>query len=399
MSDYRRINSCDICSSTKLIKVFGMRNFPLTGIYTSRGKRLKNFDNEFLICKKCNHGQLRNQISPKYLYQETYSHRTSKSPLAVSINHDFYSKLKKIIKNKRFNCIFEIGCNDLFLAKKIKRHAKKIVGTDPIFGEKLRTVDSKISVVGGFINDSKLIKIVDKITKKNKIDLVVSSHTFEHVDTIKNSLKKVIEIVDEECLFVVETPSLDSILRNGHFDQIFHQHQHYVSERSIIELCNQLGLQFIEFKYNYQIWGGNVMYVFKKTKKKISNKKYSKQLQKINIKNVKFKFDDFKKNCKKKISYLKKQHKNIVAFGAAQMMPVLAYHSKSDFDFVKGLYDDNPNRIGKYLPYIKPVIQKTNGKIIKNSFVIITANEMCRPIIKRLSEINPLRIITWYSDF
>jgi len=253
--------------------------------------------------------------------------------------------------------------------------------------------------VGGFINDSKLIKIVDKITKKNKIDLVVSSHTFEHVDTIKNSLKKVIEIVDEECLFVVETPSLDSILRNGHFDQIFHQHQHYVSERSIIELCNQLGLQFIEFKYNYQIWGGNVMYVFKKTKKKISNKKYSKQLQKINIKNVKFKFDDFKKNCKKKISYLKKQHKNIVAFGAAQMMPVLAYHSKSDFDFVKGLYDDNPNRIGKYLPYIKPVIQKTNGKIIKNSFVIITANEMCRPIIKRLSEINPLRIITWYSDF
>ena len=399
MPSYLRIDSCDICSSKRLIKVFGMRNFPLTGIYTLKGKKLKNFNNEFLICKKCNHGQLRNQINPKYLYQETYSHRTSKSPLAVHINYDFYGKLKNIIKNKKFNCIFEIGCNDLFLAKKIKKHAKKIVGTDPIFKEKAKIIDKKISVVGGFINDKKLINTVHNMTKNNKIDLVISSHTFEHVDTIKESLKKVIEIVDEECLFVLETPSLDSIIRNGHFDQIFHQHQHYVSERSIIELCNQLGLQFVDFKYNYQIWGGNVMYVLKKTKKKFSNTRYLKQVQKIDIKNVRLKFNEFKKKCIKKISYLKKQHKNIIAFGAAQMMPVLAYHSKSDFDFVKALYDDNPNRVGKYLPYIKPKIERTNDKLIKKSFVIITANEMCRPIIKRLSKINPLRIITWYSDF
>ncbi len=399
MPDFNRIKGCDICSSKKLFKVFEMKNFPLTGIYISKKKKLRNFDNEFLICKKCNHGQLRNQISPKYLYQETYSHRTSKSALAVHINHDFYDKLKNIIKNRKFNCIFEIGCNDLFLAKKIKKHGKKIVGTDPIFGKKIKKIDSKISVVGGFINDKKLINIVDKITRKTKIDLVISSHTFEHVDTIKNSLKKVMEIVDDECLFVIETPSLNSIIRNGHFDQIFHQHQHYVSERSIIELCNQLGLQFIEFKYNYQIWGGNVMYVLKKTKKKISNKKNFKHLKKINIKNVRLKFDEFKKKCIKKISYLKNQHTNIIAFGAAQMMPVLAYHSKSDFNFIKGLYDDNPDRIGKYLPYIKPKIEKTNEKIIKKSFVIITANEMCRPIIKRLSKINPLRIVTWFSDF
>lgn len=376
-----------------------MKRFPLTGIYISKKQKLKNFDNEFLICEKCNHGQLRNQINPKYLYQETYTHRTSKSPLAVHINDDFYEKLKNIIKNKMFKCIFEIGCNDLLLAKRIKKHAKKIIGMDPIMPDKIKKIDDKISVIGGFINDNNLIDKVDKITKNNKIDLVISSHTFEHVDTIKSSIKKVVNIVDDECLFVIETPSLDSIIRNGHFDQIFHQHQHYVSEKSIIELCNQLGLQFIDFKYNYQIWGGNIMYIFKKTKKKISNKPYLKKLKKINIKEVQTQFSNFQKDCVRKIKYLNKQHKNIVAFGAAQMMPVLAYHSKSDFSFVKGLYDDNPNRIGRYLPYIKPKIEKTNEKNIKNSFVIITASEMYRPIIKRLSKINPLRIVTWYSDF
>ncbi len=399
MSDFITIKECDICSSDKLKKVFGMKRFPLTGIYLSKKQTLKNFNNDFLICEKCNHGQLRNQINPKFLYQETYSHRSSKSPLAVQINNDFYKKLKDIIKYKNFETILEIGCNDLLLAKKIKNHAKKIIGIDPIFKDKVKKIDNKISIIGGFINDDNLINKIEQITKKNKIDLVISSHTFEHTDSIKNSIKKVIKIVDDECLFVIETPSLDSIIRNGHFDQIFHQHQHYISESSIIELCNQLDLQFIEFKYNYQIWGGNVMYLFKKTKKNISNNKYLKKLKKINIKNTIVKFNEFQKHCVKKICYLKKQHKNIIAFGAAQMMPILAYHSKTNFSFVKALYDDNPDRIGKYLPYIKKKIEKTNDKIVKKSFVIITANEMCRPIIKRLSKINPLRIVTWHSDF
>ena len=399
MSDFITIKKCDICSSKKLKKVFGMIKFPLTGVYISKKQKLKNFDNEFLICKKCNHGQLRNQINPKFLYQETYSHRTSKSPLAVQINNDFYEKLKNKIKNNNFKCIFEIGCNDLLLAKKIKKHAKKIIGIDPIFKDGVKKIDNKISIIGGFINDDKLINKVNQITQKNKIDLVISSHTFEHVDSIKNSIKKVMKIVDDECLFVIETPSLDSIIRNGHFDQIFHQHQHYVSESSIIELCNQLDLQFIEFKYNYQIWGGNVMYFFKKTQKKVSNNKYLKKLKKINIEDVIVKFREFQKQCVEKINYLKKQHTSIVAFGAAQMMPVLAYHSKSNFSFVRSLYDDNPDRIGKRLPYIKKIIKKTNDKTIKKSFVIITANEMCRSIIKRLSKINPLRIVTWYNDF
>ena len=33
---------------------------------------------------------------------------------------------------------------------------------DPIFGNKVRKVDEKISVIGGFINDEKLIKTIDK---------------------------------------------------------------------------------------------------------------------------------------------------------------------------------------------------------------------------------------------
>ena len=103
------------------------------------------------------------------------------------------------------------------------------------------------------------------------------------------------------------------------------------------------------------------MYIFKKTKKKVNKKKLLKK-KIINIKNLKKEFFLFQKKCRDKISYLKKQHNEIVAFGAAQMMPILAYHSKTDFSFIDALFDDNPNRIGRYLPKIDWKIKKTNSK-------------------------------------
>ena len=89
---------------------------------------------------------------------------------------------------------------------------------DPIWGNNERNIDKKISIFGGFINDENLINKINKKTLKNKIDLVISSHTFEHTDN-KRSLQKILKIVDDKCLFIIETPSLDSIIRNGHFDQ------------------------------------------------------------------------------------------------------------------------------------------------------------------------------------
>lgn len=126
MSDFITIKECDICSSKKLKKIFGMIKFPLTGVYISKKQKLKNFDNEFLICKKCNHGQLRNQINPKFLYQETYSHRTSKSPLAVQINNDFYEKLKNKIKKKISNVFLKLVVMICCWQKKLKNMLKKL---------------------------------------------------------------------------------------------------------------------------------------------------------------------------------------------------------------------------------------------------------------------------------
>ena len=395
MKKFIRVKTCNICRKKKLKKIFDLKKFPLTGIYLKKKAKLNNFSNTFSICVNCGHGQLLNQINPKIMYKKTYSHRTSQSSIAVQMNKDFLNKLENEIKNKKFNCILEVGCNDLFLTKKLKKYSRNIIGTDPIWKKKLTKIDSKISVVGGFINEKETINNIKKLAK-NKIDLVVSSHTFEHVGNVSGAFKQISEIVTKDCLFIIETPSLDSIVRNEHFDQVFHQHLHYFSEASIKKLTEQMNCSLKKILYNYQIWGGNVMFIFSKKKIKsilnVQSKNYFK------IKQIKLKYIRFQRYCVNKIKYIKSQKNKIVGCGAAQMMPILSYHSKSNFDFLHKLFDDNPSRQNKFLPLINKKITKTNLKDLSNSFVLITANEASRNLMKRIIPYNPRRILTWYTD-
>ena len=393
---HKIINNCNFCNSKKLKLIFKMPNFPLTGIYLKTSKnRLKNYDNEFLICSNCNHGQLKKQINPKFLYNKTYTHRTSESKSASSSNNEFLNNITQITK-KKFNNILEIGCNDLHLTKKlVKISRQRVYGIDPIWKNK-KFNHKKIKITGGFVDNKNDFEILKKSINKAKIDLVVSSHTFEHVGNFFESVYKIKNIVDDGCLFIIETPSLDSIIRLNRFDQIFHQHLHYPSENSFLYLIKKMGCEYIGHKYNYRVWGGNITFWFKKSHKV---KKKIKFKNKINLRNVIKKFSDFKNSIPKKINFLKKQNKQISGFGAAQMLPILAYYGKTNFEFMEYLFDDDPRRQRKYLPLVAKKITKTKIKIIKNHFILITGLDSSRSIIKKLIELNPKGIFSIIDNF
>lgn len=120
---------------------------------------------------------------------------------------------------------------------------------------------------------------------------------------------------------------------------------------------------------------------------------------KINLKEVKKNFYNFKKNLPKKIGFLKNQNKQISGFGAAQMLPILAYYGKTNFEFMEYLFDDDPRRQQKFLPLVSKKITKTKIKYLKNHFILITGLDSSRSIIKKLIEINPKRILTIIDNF
>lgn len=378
--------TCSICSKKDLIELINMPKMPLTGLFLKE-KDLDGslFDQAFNYCKHCGHGQLKNVLPQEVIYDDSYDHRTSKSQMSRSCNEVFLKTINSVTGDKIFKQALEVGCNDLFLINELASKAKNLVGIDPIWKDKDFTVDEKISIYGKFIDE------LDESFFSHRPDLIVSSHTFEHIDEIYEQFVKLVDLAADDCMFFIEVPCLDMMIKNRRYDQIFHQHLQYFSYSSMKYLVNRLGCQFIGNKYNYSLWGGTLSFWFKKNSS-ASNEKLN--IKPIPEKIISDNFNTFKKSLQESLKQLLYYDEKIIGLGAAQMLPTIGYHMESNLDFICKIYDDDENRIDKYLPYISPQIQKFTSDDISDAIILITALDSSKSLLKKLLTHEPRRIFT-----
>ncbi|MDG2252527.1 MAG: methyltransferase domain-containing protein [Methylophilaceae bacterium] len=386
--------TCNICSNNELVELIKMPKMPLTGLYLEK-KDLENnlYDQGFNYCKNCGHGQLKNVIDADLIYDDSYSHRTSGSNISISGNDFFFNTIESVVKNKEFNQILEIGCNDAYLIKKLSSKAKNLIGIDPVWKDKDFIIDNKISIKGKFINE------LDDTDLNVKPDLIISSHTFEHVDGIYEEFFKLVDLAADDCLFFIEVPSLESTINQRRYDQIFHQHLQYFSYSSMRFLIERIGCEFMGSKYNYSLWGGTSLYWFKKTSKINKEKVPNNSFNIFQEKQITDNYNIYKKQLQESLNQMQAFDEEVIGFGAAQMLPIIGYHMESNLDWISKIYDDNDNRVGKYLPYISPKIEKFSSGDITDSIVLITALDSTKPLLKKILNYQPRRIYTLTNIF
>ena len=271
---------------------------------------------------------------------------------------------------------------------KIQDIGESLTGIDPIWRGNDHNYNYKTQVLGKFIEELKVDVDIDK-----KPDLIVSAHTFEHIGDIYNQFHSLVNLSSDDCLFVIEMPSFDTMVSTARFDQVFHQHLQYLSVSSMLYMINRLGCQYIDHTYNYNYWGGTVLFSFRKTNRK--NSINNPIFDNIGLNTAKKGFENFRELLRISYNQLKRLKEPCYGYGAAQMLPILAHHMESEFDFLEAILDDNSERIGKFLPGVKcPISSPKNIENFSEIAVMITALDSARPIMKKLIQLAPRRIVT-----
>ena len=386
---YKIIKTCGICQSTNLKKVLELKMFPLTGIFVKKvNNRLINYyDQKINICKKCGHIQLNKFISRKKLYNNLYANRTSVSHLSSQSIKFFKDFLFKCYKKKKLENVLEIGCNDLKLLKALKKNSNAIFGIDPIWIGKKKPSKKNFKIIGDYaetVNFKKKIKV--------KIKLFLTTHNLEHIENPYKLLKRVVNFASDDALFIVEVPDADLMIKNYRFDQVFHQHYHYFKFNSLKNLIKRLKCKVVKKSVNHNFWGGSLIVSFKKDNKFKESNLTNNFI--ITYKNIKTRYKFFKKHYKKLFQKIKNK-KNLIGYGAGQMVPSLAYHVGSDLSFLEYIVDDNKQRNGFRYPGLYPKIKFYSKKILKDKTILITALDGVKSISKKLIAskikfINPL---------
>lgn len=390
----KKRNHCVVCETKLFEPLMQLPKFPLTEIYIKQPahEKLGFVDQEFHLCEKCGHGQLKYVIDPDFLYGSSYKTRTSTSSSAVSAIDKFLVFIHDTLKNRPVKTIFEIGCNDLYTLKKLKHKADKLYGIDPVLkGKEKLFQDDKIKVIGDFFENVDLKRL--GVT----MDLVLSSHTLEHIEKPKQLIQRLLDVSTDKTIFFFQFPGFEELVRDAHFDQIFHQHLNYFSLESVLYLLDKVGAELVDFRINPYHWGTLMIAFRKKRRRSNLNLAFRKRARTISRNTVRKQFQIFK-DCMdltaKRIDAF--TDKTLYGYGAALMLPVLEYYTHR-ISRLRYIIDDDPSKAGFYYLNVPVQIKPLNQiKEVEKSVVVVTAiNSMQakRSILGKLMKLNVEKII------
>lgn len=377
---------CVCCGNTDMLSAWELPRLPLTGIYVENPEKFEfeNFHDETLLyCSTCEHMQLSNSVDPGLLYLETYSHRTSESPISTAGNIFFKDQMTLILAEREYRQVLEIGCNDGLLLRSVAGLAENLAGFDPVLAESIQEYEN-VRFLGGF---GETVNYENLVTEK--IDLVVSAHTFEHIVDPRITLLRLAPYLAEEFDLLIEVPSSISMVDQIRMDQVFPQHVNYYSPSSMQSLMEPLGLKLVKLVRNYRYWGGTQILHFSNRKNVTLQDFPSLKLERV-LSSIKH----FEGSMGTSVTQISHGDLERFAFGAAQMLPIIRYHLGDVFEEkISGILDNNSSRIGKYFPSIDVPILDAEMTNISGCQILLTALDSAKYILPKAIESGAVSVV------
>jgi len=374
---------CPITYSQKFRKIYSIKKFP---IFMGVSKNIKNYNFKNLnwwINVKSGNIQIHPKVSLDKLYYK--SHGSGTVGKIWKDHHELFFKLvKKYLKGN----VCEIGGGNNSISKKISNYSKIINFYCFDKNLKLKKINRKVKIITKFF-DRNFFKSKNSF----QADLVIHSHTFEHLYDPNKFLQDVKSILSKNGKHIFTMPNMQPMIKKGYANAMNFEHPFYYDEKLVDCLLLKNNFKIIKkklFKEDHSI-----MYVTKidnshntNQNKKLNNyQQYNK-----NFKLFKKTFELWKKEIIK-INKLIKGYNNVFLFGAHVFSQLQIFNGLNKKKII-GILDNDKNKIndflyGTNLKVYNPIILK---KITKPC-VVLRAGSYNKEIKKQLLEINKSTVI------
>lgn len=368
--------SCPISKSKSFKKIYSIKNFPVFMGVSKTPSKYKFHNLNWWINRSSGNVQIYPKISLDKLYFK--SHGSGTVGKTWSDHHNsFFNLLKPYIKGN----VCEIGGGNNSILAKIKNFSK--INSFYSFDKnlKIKRKNKKIFKIKKFFNKN----FFDK--KKIKFDLVVHSHTFEHLYDPVSFLSAIKFILRENGKHIFTMPNMRSMVKRGYANSMNFEHPFFFDEKLVEALLHNNNFQII--KKTYYKRDHSIMYVTKTSKFLI----FTKYLQyKNNLKIFMTMFRLWKKDIIK-INKLISGSDKIFIFGAHIFSQLIIFNGLNKKN-IFGILDNDKKKINNYLYGTKYKIFSPD--ILKDFLlpkVILRAGPYNTEIRRQILLINPRTII------
>ena len=356
--------NCRICRGNELETIYKIKDIPVfqNKVYPEI-KDAINVETgriHLVQCKNCGYSMNIAFEPDRMIYNDNYQNEQAYS----GYFKNYLDQLVLKIKNLKVKHVIEIGCGKGYFLNKLIENGIEAIGYDPAYE------GDNPNIIKEYFNE--------KTRKtKDKVDLIILRHVFEHVDDPHKFIQNIYNFVDTKTKLFIEVPSFEWIVDNNAFWDICYEHCNYFTKESLqyIYSSSEHGLLF---KGQYQ-------YIIAHVGDYIKTDKIKEYSSNNSIFSMNYPFIDSINFYRK----LVKNNKGIVVWGAGAKGAVFSLITDPKRENIPFLIDINPNKQKKYLA-------KTGHKIVGPneirkydiSKIIVTNGNYLEEIKKILSNYN-----------
>jgi hypothetical protein len=240
------VSECQICGNADLQSILFLGYLPPVNTMPPIGARPEeqpSFPAELLRCPSCTLVQLGCVVDPTLLFPESYPYTSSTTRILRENFAELATEVPSFIELTQKDLVVDIGSNDGNLLSNFKDGSRVLGVTPEKIGE--IAVERGIPTLFSYFTAEAAQSIVQA---HGKARLVTATNVFAHIDQIHDVLSGILDILEDDGVFVSESHYLLPLVETNQYDTIYHEHLRYYSLTSLKALFDQHGLEILHAK-------------------------------------------------------------------------------------------------------------------------------------------------------
>lgn len=249
MADYvsssHPIESCQICKGGTLKSKLFVGYIPPVNTMPEVGtvpEEQPAFPLELVRCSSCGHVQIGLEVDAEVLFPYSYPYLSGTTRILRENFANLYTETCKVIDLGADDLIIDIGSNDGSLLINFHEGGHRVLGVEPSkAGEVAR--ERGVDTMTAYFNLNTARQVIGV---QGKAKVMTAANVFAHIAQPHNVVEAILELLDDDGIFISESHYLGDLLETVQYDTIYHEHLRYYHLGSLMTLFEQHGLEIFK---------------------------------------------------------------------------------------------------------------------------------------------------------
>ena len=379
--DFETLQECRGCSSRGLVDILDLGIQPLANaLVKDSNAPVKKFPLTTAFCPACSLFQLKETIKKEILF-DNYFWVTGTSLAAKQYARTFLRANSKVCGLVSNDFILEIASNDGTVLKQFLQNNYQVLGVEPAQNIAHIAEEAGVKTLCAYWNRSTAKNVISQYGHPK---VCIARNVIPHVSELHEAIQGFHDVLDEDGIGIIEFHDGGIILRELHYDSIYHEHLCYFTIKSMTKLLNKYHLYPFYIDHSPISGGSHVIYFSKKQRPVDKSYTSALHIEEESGSNALTSWKEFAaKSFQHKEATLKLikslEAKKIVGFGASARSSTYLNFCGLTHQEIVAIIDNNALKQGRFTAGSSiPIVSREQGLALKPDVIFVVGMEFER---------------------